>query len=78
MAGADVFGGHVEVVHANHADDGGFLDDGDDFVAEGGDDVFDGLGSDNFAENGEVREAKSETSFGLALVDGEDATTDDF
>ena len=54
LAGADVFRGHVEIVEANHADDGGFLDDGGDFVAEGGDDVFDGLRGDDFAENGEV------------------------
>lgn len=78
MAGADVFGGHVEVVHANHANNGGFLDDGDDFVAKGGDDVFDGLGSDDFEENGGVFEAEREAGFFLSFIDRKDATTNDF
>ena len=54
LAGADVFGGHIEVVETDHTDDGGFLDDGSDFVAESRNDVFDGLWGDNFAEDGEV------------------------
>lgn len=68
MAGTDVFGGHVEVVHADHADDGGFLNDSDNFVAEGGNDVFDGLRSDDFEENRGVFETEGEAGFGLTFV----------
>ena len=34
VAGANVFGGHGEIVHANHTNDAGFLDEGDELVAD--------------------------------------------
>jgi len=70
VAGADVFGGHVEIVHADHADDGGLLNDGNNFVAESGDDIFDGLRSDNFKEDGGIFKTEGKAGFGLAFVDG--------
>ena len=54
LARTNVFRGHIEVVETDHTDDGGFLDDGSDFVAESRNDVFDGLWGDNFTEDGEV------------------------
>ena len=57
FAGTNVFGGHSEVKHANHTNNGGFLDEGDNFVADGRNAVFDGLRSNDFCHNSVIREA---------------------
>ena len=78
MTATNIFGGHIKIVHTDHADDSGFFDDGDDFVAEGRNDVFDGLGCNNAGENSGIFKTESEAGFALAFVDGENAAADDF
>ena len=51
MTGANIFGSHVEIIHTDHANDSGFLDNCDYFITKRRDDIFNGLRRDDFKEN---------------------------
>ena len=78
VATANVFCGHVKIVHTDHANDGGFLNDSDDLIAECWNNIFDGLWCNDFEKDGGVFQTESEAGFGLTFVYGQDATTNDF
>ena len=71
-----VDGGH-DVLHADGEADGGFLDDGDEFVGDGRQDVADGLRQDNEAHGLQLGHAERTGGLGLAAVDRLDARADD-
>ena len=69
-------GGH-DLHHTDGPADGGLLDDGDELVRNGGQDVLDGLGQNDVTHVLDLGHAQAAGSLGLAAVDGLDARADD-
>ena len=72
----DQVGGH-QIPHEEGGGQGRFLDDGDEFVAQGGQDVLHRLGQDDLAHGLGLGEAQAAGGFALTRVHGLDAGADD-
>ena len=66
-----------DVLHADDVDDGGLFQEGDEFIAQGGKDVFDGLGNDDEPHGLDIGKSQAPACFGLSSVNGHDAAADD-
>ena len=62
----------------NHVQNAGILDIDNELVADGRQDIAHGLRQHNACHRLPVRQADGMRGFGLSLIDGQDATTDDF
>ena len=75
---ADAVASEGQILHRHITGDGGFLQQGNELVGQGGQHIFQHLGRDDIPHGLHIVQTNGAAGFHLALVDGQNAAAEDF